>query len=104
MTLFLFLLVACAVGGFLLTALIWVFFWTTGIFEIPLTVRSKLGIPVRDQVDVIRYGEIGSIFILPGQSGIARANLFGNGEPAPPLFAPLRNSPSASEAFVHVLP
>ena len=48
MILFFVLLGVCAIGGFTVTALIWVFFWTVGIFDVPLSVRKRFGLGVHE--------------------------------------------------------
>jgi len=42
MLLFLILLAACIVGGFLITSLMWILFWVVGIFEVPQGLKVLL--------------------------------------------------------------
>lgn len=42
MQLFLVLLMICLVGGFVVTSLIWILFWVTGILECPKQLRAIL--------------------------------------------------------------
>ncbi len=42
MTTFLLLLLVCLVGGFLVTGIVWVIFWLTGVFTPPPVVRDLL--------------------------------------------------------------
>jgi hypothetical protein len=42
MQLFLILLMICLVGGFVVTSLIWILFWATGILECPKQLRAIL--------------------------------------------------------------
>jgi hypothetical protein len=44
MQLFLILLMICLAGGFVITSLIWILFWATGILECPKELRAILGL------------------------------------------------------------
>ena len=44
MQLFLTLLMICLAGGFVVTSLIWILFWATGILECPKEVKAILGL------------------------------------------------------------
>lgn len=102
MTLFLFLLAVCAAGGLLVTALIWVFFWLVGIFEIPLTIKKLFGIAVTKNYGLTRPDSTMFSSIYKGQAGIVRANIFGMPEGS--LFRPAYsiNSASASKSLLNV--
>ena len=40
------LLIICSFAGFLAASLMWVFFWTVGVFDVPLGIKSLLKIGV----------------------------------------------------------
>jgi len=40
------LFLVCSVAGFLAASLMWVFFWVTGVFEVPADVKKLLGAAV----------------------------------------------------------
>ncbi len=94
MSLFLLLFAACIVGGFLATSLIWVIFWTVGVFAAPEGVRNFLGIRPRVQ-------QHQNVFIMEWRTQVASGRAFAFRRTQDPVFGPMcANRNSASQPFL----
>jgi hypothetical protein len=76
MMLFLELLSICAVGGFLVTSLVWVLFWAVGVFEAPQSVKKMFGASVSKSRENTKFMRAVYIVEYDGQSGMEEISAF----------------------------